>query len=105
MDAGPAISKDSRHSDTGIPPFRHNRWPPQLSFLNRLEEFAEILDALAHGRFVVVIEVLEDGSPYRHLCGACLFPADHLPFIASKGWVGVSEGPTLAGREFFLSGF
>jgi hypothetical protein len=34
--------------------------------LNGFEVFAEVLDALPDSRFVVMFEVLEDGSPYGH---------------------------------------
>jgi hypothetical protein len=47
------------------------------------------------------MEVAEGGS----LCRRCLFPADHLTFFCVKesGSV-VSEGPAVAGREFFPFG-
>jgi hypothetical protein len=38
--------------------------------LEGLDIVAKILDALANGGFVIVFEVLEYGSPYRHLWGA-----------------------------------
>ena len=36
-------------------------------FLYRLEIIAQILDALSYRSFIVVFEILEDGSPHRHL--------------------------------------
>lgn len=42
---------------------------PVLFFLNRLEKLAEVFDALADGGFVVVLQVLENGSPHWHVGG------------------------------------
>ena len=58
-----------------------------------------ILDALAHGRFVVVIEVLEEGSGIYagHVC----FRLTICPLLRQRRRVGCQRGSPLAGREFF----